>query len=639
MPQNDQRRLAAIMYTDMVGYTALGQRNESLSIALVDEQRKLLSPIFTRHNGKVIKTMGDGFLVEFSSALEAVRCAYDIQRAAREFNYSSPQEGKIHLRVGIHLGDIIESQGDISGDAVNVASRIESFAEDGGVCLTRQVYDQVHNKFDLTLANLGMKPLKNVGGLVEVYKIVMPWNEEKSISPIPLDKRRIAVIPFVNISPDHSDEYFADGLTEELITKLSEIRSLRVIARTSAMSYKKKEKSILEIGRELGVGSVVEGSVRKSGNRIRVTVQLLDAQTEEHLWSSNYDKELDDIFAIQSDIASKVASAISTGIFPKPARKETDDVEAYTMYLKARQLYHEGTESSLRESIVLFDRAISRDPKFALAYAGLSHAWGRIASSGYEDFTIITSKAEPAAIKALEFGPDIAEAHAAMCNIAGFLDRFDQAVAEAEQAVKINPNLSETHISLGILYSTLRGLDDALQEFRRAYEIDPLFFATGTFVAMISRVVGKMDLSLDVLERMKEINPRNPRVYVSLTEWHMANRDFTKAQEMLDIARQINSSEPSLLVNQGLLYAQTGRKKEAEEVLQEVMGNNKEAVRLYGQLHIQAALGNLDEAFSALMRQIETHSWPFLIRFDPTFKELRKDPRFGQFCSKIGIPT
>ncbi|MHB2037084.1 MAG: adenylate/guanylate cyclase domain-containing protein [Nitrososphaerales archaeon] len=639
MPQNDQRRLAAIMYTDMVGYTALGQRNESLSLALVDEQRKLLSPIFARHNGKVIKTMGDGFLVEFSSALEAVRCAYDIQRATREFNYSSPQEGKIHLRVGIHLGDIIESQGDISGDAVNVASRIESFAEDGGVCLTRQVYDQVHNKFDLPLGSLGMKPLKNVGGLVEVYKIVMPWNEEKSISPIPLDKRRIAVIPFVNISPDHSDEYFADGLTEELITKLSEIRGLRVIARTSAMSYKKKEKSILEIGRELGVGSVVEGSVRKSGKRIRVTVQLLDAQTEEHLWSSNYDKELDDIFAIQSDIASKVASSISTGIFPRPARKETDDVEAYTMYLKARQLYHEGTESSLRESIVLFDRAISRDPKFALAYAGLAHAWGRLASSGYEDFTTITSKAEPAAIKALEFGPDIAEAHAAMCNIAGFLDRFDQGVAEAEQAIKINPNLSETHISLGILYSTLRGLDDALQEFRRAYEIDPLFFATGTFVAMISRVAGKMNLSLDVLERMKEINPRNPRVYVSLAEWHMTNGDCTKAQEMLDIARQINSSEPSLLVNQGLLYALTGRKKEAEEVLQEVMGNNKEAVRLYGQLHIQAALGNLDGAFSALMRQIETHSWPFLIRFDPTFKELRKDPRFGQFCSKIGIPT
>src|SRR6266705_2283073 len=241
------------MYIDMVGYTALGQRNEFLSVALVEEQRKLVRPILVRHNGREVKTMGDAFLVEFSSALDATMCAYDIQRAAREFNFSLFPEKRIHLRVGVHLGDVVESAGDISGDAVNVASRIESLATDGGVCITRQVYDSVQNKFELGLKSLGMKSLKNVEKPMEVYKMEMPWDDSRSYSPARVDTKRIAVLPFANMSPEPSDEYFADGMTEELIDRLSQLRELRVIARTSVMHYKKKEKSASEIGKELGV--------------------------------------------------------------------------------------------------------------------------------------------------------------------------------------------------------------------------------------------------------------------------------------------------------------------------------------------------------------------------------------------------
>jgi len=263
-----QRRLAAIMFTDMVGYTALGQRDESLSLALVEEQRKLLRPIFKRHNGKEINTMGDAFLVDFPNALDAVRCAYDVQRTSREFNISQPPERRIRLRIGLHLGDVLESHGDISGDAVNVASRIHSLAEDGGICVTRQVYDQVQNKFDLPLKSLGSRSLKNVSAPLEVYRMVLPWEREQKSTAAQLETSRVAVLPFANISPDPNDSYFADGITEEIISTLSGVSGLNVVSRTSVMGYKGTTKRVKEIGGELEAGSVLEGSFRKAGNRI-----------------------------------------------------------------------------------------------------------------------------------------------------------------------------------------------------------------------------------------------------------------------------------------------------------------------------------------------------------------------------------
>lgn len=365
-----ERRLAAIMFTDMVGYTALGQRDESVSLALLKEQRKLVRSILNRHNGREVKTMGDAFLIEFPSALEAVRCAYDIQRAIREYNISLPEERRVHLRVGIHLGDVVELVGDISGDAVNVASRIESLAEDGGVCLTRQVYDHVHNKFELPLLTLGLKSLKNVSSPVEVYRIEMPWELQKTAQRAELDRKRIAVMPFANISPDPDDEYFADGLTEEMIARLSRLSGLDVIARTSIMNYKKREKNAAEIGRELSAGTLLEGSVRKAGNKIRVTVQLINSNSEGHLWAENYDRNLDDIFAVQSDIAEQVAHALEVQLLPRVRsdieKRPTVSVDAYTLYLKGRHIWFEWTPSAFKKALKYFERAIQLDPRSLL---------------------------------------------------------------------------------------------------------------------------------------------------------------------------------------------------------------------------------------------------------------------------------
>ena len=259
MPEGT-RRLAAIMFTDLVGFTALSQSNETVALSVLDEQRGLLRPMFNRHGGREVKTMGDAFLVEFPSALNAVKCAYEIQKTTREFNRSLSEERRVHLRIGVHLGDIVESQGDISGDAVNVASRIESLADSGGVCLTRQVYDQVQNKFELPLRSLGAMLLKNLRTPMEVFRMVMPWEGPMMEEAVELDSRRVAVLPLKNMSPDPNDGYFADGMTEELITALSGVRELTVIARTSVMQYKDSPKRVADVGRELKTGTVIEGS-------------------------------------------------------------------------------------------------------------------------------------------------------------------------------------------------------------------------------------------------------------------------------------------------------------------------------------------------------------------------------------------
>jgi len=626
------------MFTDMVGYTALGQRNESLSLALVEEQRKVIRPILSKHSGREVKTMGDAFLVEFPNAVDAVRCAYDIQRAIREFNLSLASDKRIHLRVGVHVGEVVESQGDISGDAVNVASRIEPIAEDGGVCVTHQVYDFVRNKVDIPLSSLGPKSLKNVSEPVEIYKMVMPWTSEEAVSSRELDKNRVAVLPFANMSPDPADEYFSDGMTEELISTVSRIEGLKVIARTSVMSYKGERKRIPEIARELEVGTILEGSVRKSGNRLRITAQLIDARTSNHLWAESYDREMSDVFAIQTEVASKVAEALSRDVFSGPHGKMKVDVEAYTMYLKALQSYHESTESGLRDAINLLELALSKDPGFVRAYAGLAAAWGRMAQGGYEEFVIALNKAEDAARKAVEIGPDWAESHEAVAIVKWYQDNGMAAIAEAERAVHINPNLSESYYAIGMSYATLARLDIGVQFLRKAYELDPLSLSIAHGLALVLALAGDESEAFAVWNRLLRFNPANPRVYDGLAEFYMLHRDFDKAQEMLSTGLRINPTEYRLRLNQGILFAMTGQKELALGQLENIMQEKSESPRLYGQMYIRAALGENDKALDALMEGADQYVWPALILSLPVFEGVRKDPRFTEFCVMKNLP-
>ena len=345
-----------------------------------------MRPLFSKHHGREVKTLGDGFLVEFASATDAINCAHEIQTRIHDHNQEQPEARKLHLRVGVHLGDVTSSEGDISGDAVNVASRIEALAPEGGVCLTRQVYDQVWNKMDFRFETLGTKALKNIIKPVEVYRIVMPWEEDKPQRPHKndFDRTRIAVMPFANMSPDPNDSYFADGITEEIISTLSSISSLGVISRTSVMSDKGTTKNLKQVGEELQVGSVLEGSFRKAGNRIRISTQLIDANNDRHVWSQSYDIELNDVFTIQSEIAEKVADALKTRLVLPSERKAPQvippiNLEAYNFYLKARYLMTEGSDASIRQSLEMFHQVTKLDPQLVRAFVGIGESYSQLA--------------------------------------------------------------------------------------------------------------------------------------------------------------------------------------------------------------------------------------------------------------------
>ena len=635
MPPEGERRLAAIMFTDVVGFTRQAQANEALALELLEEQRRLVRPILSRHGGREVKTIGDAFLVEFRSALDAVTCAVDVQTKMAERNASVLPSKRVELRVGVHLGDVVSEGGDIYGDAVNVSSRIEPLAEPGGVCISQMVYDNIRNKTDLQFSKMGDIELKNVQLPVGVYRIAMGGSTSSEAVHAP--RERLAVLPFVNISPDPNDEYFADGLTEELISKLSEVGSLKVIARTSVMNYKKKEKKVSDIARELGVGSIIEGSVRKAGNKIRVTVQLIDASTEEHLWASNYDNQLDDIFAIQSDVASKVAGSISKGVLSKAEAKDTDDIEAYTLYIRAIQRQHEDTETSLREAKDLFEGAVARDPKFLKAHAGLAKLWCEMAANGYENFDTVSMLAEKSAERALEIAPDSAEANVAMAVVDGMLDRFDDGLRHCQAAIRVNPNMADTYIEMGILTSSKGDVKTGLASFRKAYELDPMSVRTANFTSTLCRFTGLVDESIAILERVKTLFPSNPRVLVGLAESYMLKGEHDTAQKYLDETLRTSPNEPIALLDQAILYANTGRKEKALNVLTGIEHDQKESVGVFGRLFIYSALGEMDKAYEALWKAAEMHSWPFLIKTLPVFEGLRKDPRFPRFCAQVGI--
>ncbi len=633
------------MYTDMVGYTALGQRNESLSIALVEEQRKVIRPILSRHNGREVKTMGDAFLVEFPSALDAVRCAYDIQRATREFNIPEPEDRRIHLRVGIHLGDVVESQGDISGDAVNVASRIEPLAEDGGVCLSRQVYDHVQNKFELSLSSLGVKELKNVSSPLEVYKMAMPWSEGgRTGLEAKLDRSRVAILPFRNMSPDPSDEYFTEGMTEELITTLSKVGQLTVIARTSVMQYKNTTKRISDISRELSAGTLIEGSVRKAGNRVRITVQLIDSKTEGHVWAQNYDKQLDDIFAIQSEIAERVANELRIQLVESEKqrieRSPTTSTEAYILYLKGRHYWNERSEDGVRKAIEYFSQAIKIDPNFALGYSGLADCYQIMGHNAIAEFGPSYEKAREYAEKALELEGNLAEAHAALAGVkADYEHDWKSAEAEYKRAIELKPSYSSAHQWYGIFLGTQRRLEEAEREVRKAYELDPLSLVINVNIGDGFYYHREYDKAIEQYRKVLEMDPEFASAYYSSIQSYVSKGSYKEALEAGENFARLTRRPSWGKQLRAFVFASMGEADEARRLLKDAeSGYQSEHLSPYGIALTYFRMGDSDTGFVWLQRAYDEHDSSLLnLAIDFELDAVREDQRYLSMLDKLGF--
>jgi adenylate cyclase len=632
------------MFTDMVGYTALGQRHETLSLALVEEERKLVRPILAKHNGKEVKTIGDAFFIEFPSALDATRCAYDIQRATRELNFSLPEERRVHLRIGVHLGDVVEAGGDVSGDAVNVASRIESLSDDGGVCLTRQVYDHVHNKFELPMKSLGMRPLRNVLEAMEVFKMEMPWRAEKDASATSTDSKRIAVLPFTNISPDPEDEYFADGMTEELIDRLSQVKELKVIARTSVMGYKRKEKKAYEIGRELGVGTLVEGSVRKAGNRVRVTVQLIAAISEEHLWSSRYDKDLNDIFAIQSEIAENVTKELRVHLVDSVKRtlegRPTESTEAYTLYLKGKYYWNERTKSSVEKGVEYLRKAIQVDPNFGLAYSEMADAYVILGDYSMIPPEEARAKVQEFATKALEVDARLSDPHAALGFVHERSFRWADSEKEFQLALALNPN-SATARHFHALHLFFQGMiEPAIAEWRKALELDPLSLILRLDLGFALVRAGRKEEGLALLKGAIEMNDASGIGHILLAWGYFSAGMGVEAVEEAKKAVSIEDREENLAVLASM-YAKAGRIKESTMILDRLLAiREPQYFDPFIIAQVYGSLGDEDNALKWLARAInEKSARATRIKVTPAFDSFRDDPKFKTLIEKIGLTT
>jgi adenylate cyclase len=638
-----ERRLAAIMFTDMVGYTTLAQRNESLSLQLVEEQRGLVRPVLKRHGGREVKTIGDAFLVEFVSALEALRCATEIQEAIARRNGSSNRDvTMIQVRIGIHVGEVIEDGGDVLGDAVNIAARIEPLADPGGISVSKQVVDAIGNKLDVTVVKMSHVDLKNVKTPIEIYKVLPPRSLEGAKQMSASLRKRVAVLPFDNFSPNSGDEYFADGLTEELIGTLSKIRELSVISRTSVMQYKGRPKQMSEIGKELNAGTILEGSVRKAGDRARVSIQMIDATQDKHVWAESYDRELRDIFAVQSDIAEKVAQALKVELLAEErdviGEAPTKSPEANLLFLKGIHEADNGSPSDVMRGIEYFELAVKRDPEFALCYAILSAHYVGIAGEAMAAGEAFT-KARRNLERALELKPKLAEAHNAKGWFAFQHDwDWDEAERSFEMALELNPSLAYAHDWYGRMLSSLGRFDDAISQMRQAYELDPASPWIMVRFALVNWMAGKNDDARMMFSKALEENPRFARArlglgFVSAIEGKKDDA-IGHADEAVGIA-----SEAYFVAQRALVHAWVDSGK-AREILEDLHAGRYKGYAAPGWLaHIHYALGDKDEGYELARRSHDerdptipwSNKWPILVR-------ARDDPRYMALLHEMRLP-
>jgi len=589
-----KRKLSGILSADAVGYSRLMQEDEAATVATLKEYREIMASLIQKFNGRVVDSPGDNILAEFGSVVDAVECAVEVQKELKKKNERLPDDRKMVFRIGVHLGDVIEDEERIYGDGVNIAARIEGLAESGGICISRTTYDQIKNKLNLGYEYLGDHTVKNIAEPVRVYRVLtepeaagkvigekrflgrfsrrtavaaiiilvivvgglIGWNiylqQSKKVEPASLDKMTyplpdkpsIAVLPFDNLSGDPGQEYFSDGLTEEIISGLSKVPSLFVIARNSSFTYKGKPVKVQQVSEELGVRYVLEGSVRKDENRVRITAQLIDALKGHHIWSERYDRDLKDAFAMQDEITLKIIRAmqikLTDGEQVRLYGKKTDNLDAYLMVLEGREYFYRTNEEDNILARQILEEAITLDPNYALAYrflAGTYHmeVWFGLSKSPKESL----GKAIQLAKKAIALDDSLAEAYGLLGWLYLLIRQHDKAIAQGKHAVDLAPNSAENLAWFGVILSMADQPEKAIPLLEKAIRLDPIppnwyLWSLG----FAYRETGRYEDAITVAKKASHREPNDliARIVLTLAYIELGREDEAHA-EALEVLR------------------------------------------------------------------------------------------------------
>jgi len=641
--QKDIRILAAVMFTDIVGYTAMMQYDEQDAYKKRERHRKVLESLITKYQGKIVQYYGDGTLNIFGSAIESVNCAVEIQNELLK-------EPKVPLRIGIHIGDIVYNNEGAYGDGVNIASRVESLSVPGGVLISEKVYDEIRNQPEFSAISLGKFELKNVTRAVELFALTNEGLAYPSINKIKANmkspNKSVAVLPFVNMSADPENEYFSDGITEELLNALTKVDGLQVTSRTSSFAFKGKNEDVRQIGKQLCVTSILEGSVRKAGNKVRITSQLINTADGYHIWSEVYDRKLEDIFEVQDEIARKIANTLREKLTGSEAKEQivkspTKNLDAYNKYLKGRFYYNKWNPSDAKKAIKLFEEAISIEQYFALPYAGLSQCYTLLGSMGQLPSNIAFPKAKAAAMKALELNNQLAEPYVLFAWISFFYE-LDWKSAEGlyKKTIHLNPDSADAHQGYAVFLLIKEKYDEAIAEQELAFKLDPLSLPIDFSFAFVNYCSGRFEDALKQYDKTLELDPTfkgakegKGYIYARTGKVDKAIKIFKQIYEQLE--------DPLKgITGLGYAYAKAGNIEEAEKCLKKLKQREQKEkdVSLFMDFAIiYTGLRNTDKVLYYFEKAIDARVGTMLIFADPVWKELRSDPRFEKLKEKIRL--
>jgi adenylate cyclase len=545
MPANQKvtRKLTAIMSADIKGYSILMADDEVFTIKMLNEYRSIMSNCIGQYNGRVVDSPGDNVLAEFASAVDALQCAVEIQKKLKKENDRLVESKRLEFRIGVNIGDVIQDSNRIYGDGVNVASRIEGLAEPGGVCLSKSAYDQIKKKLDFGFEYMGEHPVKNISEPVSVYKVLVDTERSRPLVEEQLDlpeKPSVAVLPFVNMSGDPGQEYFSDGLTEQIINGLCKVSNLFVIARNSSFAYKGKSLSVKQIAQELGVRYILEGSVQKAADRVRITAQLIDATTGYHLWSENYDRDLSDIFALQDEITLKIIDALHIKLtWGEQARLwegGTTSIQAYDKFARGSDCFFRFTEKDNKQARHFFKEAINIDKSYTMAYIMLGYTHTNDLIYGWSESPIESFEhAEKNVEKAVALNDSIDLAHCLLGFIYLFKRQHNEAIKAGERAVALNPNGAEAHAQLALILIFSDKIELAIKLLKRALRLNPTpqsYFYT--FLASAYQSNGQYEKAIEMCKKALSCSPDDIHTYLSLVASYSSlnrNEDARKAVE------------------------------------------------------------------------------------------------------------